>query len=82
MTGNHRKCPPKRKFKNRYTGDAFFCEIRKAITDGIADAIQAHPDWIISKAHELSYPGLAIKEGTLLNKIYRLTDGRTKGGEL
>jgi len=30
-------------------------------------------EWIISKAHELSYPGLAIKEGDLLNRIYKLT---------
>jgi len=28
---------------------------------------------IISKVHERSYPGLAVKEGKLLNEIYKMT---------
>ena len=28
---------------------------------------------IVSKAHKWSYPGLAIKESTLLNHIYKIT---------
>ena len=30
---------------------------------------------VIADAHDLSYPGLAVKESTLLNKIYKLTTG-------
>ena len=41
---------------------------------------------VIVDVHDLSYPGLAIKESTLLNKIYKLTMGYNteqapKGGE-
>ena len=42
----------------------------------LCEALQAEVkrlEGIISKVHERSYPGLAVKEGKLLNEIYKMT---------